>query len=112
MARTIYEDEVITEYADGTETVRFSDAEWEVMLADPAFGYVHPCGHPTSAAERRAMETGMGDTHCHACEADAEAIYGALMDAEEVHGPCTHRTLASGRVAIVAADGRVVEILR
>lgn len=44
-----YEDPLITEYADGTEEVRFTDAEWAVMMRDPAFGYVRRCGHPTNA---------------------------------------------------------------
>jgi hypothetical protein len=112
MARVTYQDEGITEYDDGTEEVRFTDAEWERMLADPAFGYVHRCGHPTSAGERRAMETGLGDTHCHRCENEAEAICYAIEDAEAEHGRVTTRTLASGSLALVGADGRVVEILR
>ncbi len=64
-----------TDYPTYDEPVTFSEEEWAIMMADPAFGYVHPCGHPTSPGERRAMETGLGDTHCHRCEADAEQAY-------------------------------------
>lgn len=171
-ARVVYEDEFITERADGTEEVRFSDREWEVMSRDPAFGYVHRCGHPTSGYERRAMETGMGDTHCHTCEHEADMNYSVYLDALEtganeeqarakadkafpstapglpeeidageafarycdehgldepeqevpdswygdpvsegiVRGELTLRTLASGSIAVVDADGKVVEI--
>jgi hypothetical protein len=171
-ARAIYEDEFVTERADGSTDVRFSDEEWERMSKDPAFGYVHRCGHPTSSHERRAMETGMGDTHCHVCENEAEdhyhtylfAIEEGLSEAEAtaiadreckstapglvetvdageafarycdengldepeqevpdswhgdpvsegiVRGELTTRRLASGSVAVIDADGKVVEI--
>jgi len=113
VARIVYEDKFITEFSDGTEEVRFTEAEWEVMLADPAFGYVHAgCGHPTSAYERRAMETGMGDTHCHRCEIEGEQFCYAIEFAEAEHGPVTIRTMFSGSLALVAADGRVVDIIR
>lgn len=40
MARIVYQDALVTEYADGTEEVRFTDEEWAVMMADPAtYGY-------------------------------------------------------------------------
>jgi hypothetical protein len=58
-----YQDATITEYADGTEEVRFSNAEWEIMRKDPAFGYVRHCGHPTNANQFGEF----GD--CPICEA-------------------------------------------
>jgi len=171
-ARVVYEDEFITERADGTEEVRFTDAEWDRMYADPAFGYVHRCGHPTSSHERRAMETGMGDTDCRICENESEDYYHTYLFAIEeglseeearavadreckstapglpvveepgaafiayveehgldepkqeapdswygdpvsegiVRGDLTTRRLASGSIAVVDADGKVVEI--
>lgn len=42
--RIVYEDELVTEYDDGTEEVRFTPAEYEAMAADPAtFGLA--CRH-------------------------------------------------------------------
>ena len=67
MTEIRYQDEWITEYADGTEEVRFSDAEWAMMMEDPVrFGYACPSGHAWSAAE---CEHG----HCNACIAESEA---------------------------------------
>jgi hypothetical protein len=45
-AAIYYEDEYVTEYVDGTETVRFSDDEWAAMMRDPVyFGYSCRAGH-------------------------------------------------------------------
>jgi len=57
-----YQDDLVTERSDGSEEVRFTDAEWAVMMKDPAFGYVRPCGHPTNANQFGEM----GD--CLICE--------------------------------------------
>ena len=35
-ARIVYQDTTVTEYDDGTEEVRFTQAEWEHMAAHPA----------------------------------------------------------------------------
>jgi hypothetical protein len=44
-----YEDDLVTEYSDGREEVRFTEAEWAAMRADPVrFGLARPCGHPLS----------------------------------------------------------------
>lgn len=46
MAHAIYEDALYTAYDDGTEEVRFTDAEWAMMLDDPAtFGLCCENGH-------------------------------------------------------------------
>ena len=69
MARIVYMDQFVTEYDDGTEEVRFTADEWEVMLTDPAFGYVCHNGHRLSDSDRSyiAME-GI----CPSCFYDAE----------------------------------------
>jgi hypothetical protein len=44
----VTETDLVTEYDDGTEAVRFTEAEYAAMAADPVrFGLVRPCGHPT-----------------------------------------------------------------
>jgi hypothetical protein len=53
MARIVYEDEFVTERDDGTVEVRFTDAEWEMMLSDPAFGYVCQNLHRLSESDHR-----------------------------------------------------------
>ena len=59
--RITFQDETITEYEDGTEEVRFSDAEWAEMEKRPRyFGLCLPCGHALSAA--------WGDGTCGTCE--------------------------------------------
>lgn len=72
MARIVYEDEGITEYDDGTETVRFSEAEWEVMLNDPAFGYVCRNGHRLSESDNRFI---VAEGICPHCFGEAEDAY-------------------------------------
>jgi hypothetical protein len=37
------------------EKVTFTDAEWEVMLNDPAFGYVCANGHRLSESDQKFM---------------------------------------------------------
>jgi hypothetical protein len=49
MAYKTFEDDLVTEYSDGREEVRFTESEWSVMMTDPSFGYVRSCGHPTNA---------------------------------------------------------------
>lgn len=80
MTRIVYEDEFITEYDDGTEEVRFTDAEWEQMLTDPRFGYVFSCGHRIPVDTHGQPG---GDGTCWICEAEHEAEYYAMLDAEE-----------------------------
>lgn len=70
MARVVYEDEFVTEYDDGTEDVRFTDAEWEVMLNDPRFGYVCQNGHRLSDSDRRFISV---EGICPWCLGEAEA---------------------------------------
>lgn len=60
-ARIIHESKFVTEYSDGTEEVRFSEAEWAIMQQDPAFGYVGRCGHSALAF--------LSDGSCPVCEA-------------------------------------------
>jgi hypothetical protein len=62
-----FQDATITEYADGTEEVRFTDAEWAIMRNDPAFGYVRRCGHPTTIYNGVLI-----DNDCPICEAGPE----------------------------------------
>ena len=64
-ARIIHESEFVTEYDDGTEEVRFSPAEWEIMSKDPRFGYILRCGHPATAS--------LSDGSCSRCEAEMGA---------------------------------------
>ena len=67
MARIIYQDERVTEYADGTEEVSFSQDEWRVMERNPRyFGLVQKCGHALS----HQWSTG----ECGACEALGEML--------------------------------------
>jgi len=74
MARVVYEDEFLTEYDDGTDEVRFSAEEWEMMLADPAYGYVCRDGaHRLSDADRRFIESEAICPHCYV-EAEAEFL--------------------------------------
>lgn len=55
--RTIYEDDFVTEYDNGTEEVRFSDDEWAFMLKDPVyFGLAGRCGHRITESNRRYFE--------------------------------------------------------
>ncbi|MGW8178001.1 MAG: hypothetical protein ACWGQW_04305 [bacterium] len=58
MARIVFEEfdedgSGIREFDDGTEEVFFSEAQWERMMSDPAFGYVCRVGHPMSDADHR-----------------------------------------------------------
>lgn len=44
--RVVYQDDQVTEYDDGTEEVRFTDDEHDVMARSPRyFGLCLPCGH-------------------------------------------------------------------
>ena len=60
-ARIVHESEFVTEYDDGTEEVRFSKEEWDIMQHDPRFGYIRTCGHPATAS--------LSDGSCAICEA-------------------------------------------
>jgi hypothetical protein len=58
MARIVFEEfdedgSGIREFDDGTEEVFFSEAEWDRMLSDPAFGYVCRAGHRMTDADHR-----------------------------------------------------------
>jgi hypothetical protein len=53
MAKKVYEDDLVTEYDDGSTEVRFTDAEWKLMLSDPSFGYVCRNGHRLSDSDRK-----------------------------------------------------------
>jgi hypothetical protein len=71
----VYQDERVTEYADGTEEVRFSDDEYKIMARSPRyFGLVLQCGHALSAA--------MGDGGCGTCESLFDAMQYAETEAE------------------------------
>ena len=56
------------------DEVTFTDAEWERMLSDPAFGYVCRAGHRLSDSDRRYIEV---EGICPSCFAAAEAAYYA-----------------------------------
>lgn len=57
----VHDSDTVTEYADGSTEVRFTEREWEIMQANPVlFGLALRCGHPTNAAD------GAGD--CLMCE--------------------------------------------
>lgn len=78
MSRIIYQDDLITEFDDGTEEVRFTDAEWAMMMEDPVrFGYACPSGHAWSDSERE-------HDHCHTCVAAQEADHDDEIDVAEV----------------------------
>lgn len=81
MARIVYQDEGITEYDDGTEEVTFTEAEWEVMLNDPAFGYVCHNGHRLNDADRRFI---VSEGICPTCFNDAENAYYDYLDANGI----------------------------
>lgn len=83
----VYEDEFVTEYDDGTEEVRFTDAEWAEMLSDPKFGYVCRNGHRLSDGDRYYGG-------CLTCEYEAEAAYDEWLDENEpVLGPPDFRSI-------------------
>ena len=68
MAHIVYEDELITEYSDGREEVRFTDEEWAVMMADPvAWGYACERGH------RIDLPGAIGGEGCVACFNESES---------------------------------------
>ena len=67
----------VQEFSDGSERVFFSEAEWNVMLNDPAFGYVLRCGHSAHYA---------WDGGCSKCFAEAErqeAEMEALLEQDD-----------------------------
>jgi hypothetical protein len=71
MTYAYYEDDLVTEYSDGTEEVRFTNEELEAMAADPVrFGLVRRCGHAFSFAYGSPV-----DSDCMICEAGAEYDY-------------------------------------
>ncbi len=72
MARATYSDDLITEYDDGTTEVLFTDAEWEMMLSDPAFGYVCRNGHRLTESDHRFITA---EGVCPHCFANAEEWY-------------------------------------
>lgn len=94
MARIVYEDATVTEYDDGTEEVRFTEAEWERMLSDPAFGYVCRAGHRLTDADHRYGA-------CMSCEHAAE--YECDPEADE---PLTPDEQAALDLAVAAYDAR------
>lgn len=77
--RIVYQDDQVTEYEDGTEEVRFSDAEWEAMSLRPRyFGLVLQCGHALShynAAEGCIACFSIGE-ELQYCESDED--YAAI----------------------------------
>lgn len=67
--RVVYEDALVTEYADGTEEVRFTDAEYEAMRKDPVYyGYSCPRGHSIREDDPFYQAEG-----CPKCFAEAES---------------------------------------
>lgn len=76
MSRIVYEDAYVTEYDNGDEQCRFTDREWEVMLSDPAFGYVCHNGHRLSDADHRYGA-------CLSCEHEAEYAYYEWLDSQQ-----------------------------
>jgi hypothetical protein len=98
MANVIFQDELHTAYDDGTEEVRFTDAELDMMAADPAFGYVRTCGHPV---ERSMQNNPFGPGDCPICEGEM-AAYDYGQDPEWV---AAHPDVAAPDVAAPAFDG-------
>jgi hypothetical protein len=90
-ARVVHESEFVTEYSDGTEEVRFSEAEWEQMLTDPKFGYVGTCGHSTAGF--------LSDGSCPICEAamyyEQEPEANSTLDLVPTAAPISESPLAS-----------------
>ena len=69
--RVTYEDEFVTEYENGTEEVRFSDAEWNTMHQDPvAFELSCRNGHRLNRNWTYYYNTG----DCLTCVNDYEMI--------------------------------------
>lgn len=56
---------------DHDEPVTFTDAEWDYMLDDPAFGYVCAAGH----SQARWNNNPMWDGTCWTCDHENEAAY-------------------------------------
>ena len=77
------------------DEVTFTDAEWERMLSDPAFGYVCRLGHRLSDSDRRFIEV---EGICPSCFAEAEADYAAEL-ADEVEDDPRPLHLRDGAVA-------------
>lgn len=83
MPNVTYQDAGLTEYDDGTSEAHFTDAEWAVMMEDPArFGYTCKAGHGWSDAERE-------HDHCVECESfhddlDDDEVAGIWADPAEV----------------------------
>lgn len=65
-ANVYYQDEYTTEYDDGTEEHRFSDAEWNTMHRDPVY-YEMACrnGHSFGYGNGRTFYENTGD--CVVC---------------------------------------------
>ena len=68
MSGTYFEDQ------HGNEHVTFSDREWEIMLSDPAFGYI------CAARKHRMTEGDHRYGACMSCEAEAERAEDAWND--------------------------------
>lgn len=58
-------------YYEDEERITFSEDEWEIMLADPSFGYVCQRGH----SQARWNQSPSWDGTCYTCENEAEAAY-------------------------------------
>ena len=75
MAKVVYEQinedgSGIREWDDGEEEVFFSEAEWEVMMDDPKYGYI------CAARLHRMTDADHRYGGCLACEFEAEDAYG------------------------------------
>lgn len=78
---------MITEYDDGTEEVRFSDAEWGEMMRDPVyFGYSCPQGHRLREDDSFVLAEG-----CPTCFAFHESLDGLSEDElDQIFSPAPH----------------------
>lgn len=79
--------------------VLFTDEEWDVMLNDPAFGYV--CGGPV---KHRMREADRRYGACLACEAEAEARYDEMMDQESAEADRSMAATTEGLGVEISAE--------
>ena len=102
--KIVYEDRYVTEYDDGTEEVRFSDAEARAMAQDPVyFGYSCRAGHPVREDDPFFIAEG-----CPTCFNDAEVGGPPTPPSFPMIrcGHCTDRHVGVGAVRRCAMEAR------
>ncbi len=92
-AHVVYEDDLYTMYDDGTEQVRFTEAEADAMAADPLYFGLVACRrlHPLSAL--------LSDGSCGMCEYEGEVAYYAELEARGELPPASDTTNVPATVA-------------